>query len=147
MSEDCLARDDELVAVHKHSSASYTTRASELTGNVPNQPVVAPGSRRDFLQALQLLDSKLNFRHVRFKRNRFEVVPLHLSCPHDTWIRVFGEMRGAETRDTAADNSGVQVWEHHCSDGAVTCIGYLFERSPGVSWVVVVRVCLPRMAA
>ena len=147
MSEDCLARDDELVAVHEHSSASYTTRASAVVGIEPVVSASSPGSRRDFLQALQLLDSKLNFRHVRFKRNRFEVVPLHLSCPHDTWAQVFGQMRGAEPRDTAAGNPGVQVWEHHCSDGAVTCIGHLFERSPGVRWVVVVRVCLPRMAA
>jgi len=148
MPKDRVARDDELVAVHEHSSASYVTRASAVAGiEEPAMSAASAGSRRDFLQALQMLDSKLNFHHVRFTRNRFEVVPLHLSCPQDMWVQVFGEMRGAETHDSAADNSGVQVWEHRCSDGAVTCIGHLFERSPGARWVVVVRVCLPRIAA
>jgi hypothetical protein len=42
---------------------------------------------------------------------------------------------------------GVHVWEHHCTDGQVMCMGHLLERSPGVRWMVVVRVCLPGAAA
>ena len=147
MSEDCLARDDELVAVHEHSSASYTTRAAELTKIEPTLPVTAPGSRRDFLQALLLLDSGLSFGQIQAKRSLFEVMPVHLSCPHETWAEVFGEMQGADAQESTADRPGVQVWEHHCTDGPVTCIGHLFDRSPGVGWVVVVRVCLPKAAA
>lgn len=148
MSENCLARNDELAdGVQEKSSTSYTTRASELTRTGAALPVAAPGSRRDFLRAVQLLGGGLNVRKVRGKRDLFEVVPVHLSCPHETWVKVFGEVRGPEEQETAAGNPGVHVWEHPCADGRVTCIGHLFERSPGVPWVVLVRVCLPRAAA
>jgi hypothetical protein len=143
-----LARNNGLDdGVQERSSSSYTTRASELTGAEPTLPVTVPGSRRDFLQALQLLDSGLSVRQIQAKRSLFDVMPVHLSCPHETWAQVFGEMQCANAQESAADNPGVQVWEHHCTDGPVTCIGHLFERSPGVGWVVVVRVCLPGAAA
>ncbi len=143
-----LARNNGLdEGVQERSSSSYTTRASELTRAEPTLPVTVPGSRRDFLQALQLLDSGLSVRQIQAKRTLFDVMPVHLSCPHETWAEVFGEMQGDDAQESAADNPGVQVWEHHCTDGPVTCIGYLFERSPGVGWVVVVRVCLPGAAA
>jgi hypothetical protein len=143
-----LARNSGLAdGDQERSSSSYTTRASELTITEPTLPVTVPGSRRDFLQALQLLDSGLSVRQIQAKRSLFEVMPVHLSCPHETWAEVFGEMRGGDAQESAADNPGVQSWEHHCTDGPVTCIGHLFERSPGVAWVVVVRVCLPGAAA
>jgi hypothetical protein len=133
--------------VQQKSSSSYTTRASELTRSEPTLPVTASGSRRDFLQALQLLDSGLSVGQIQAKRSLFDVMPVHLSCPHETWAEVFGEMEGADAQESAADNPGVQVWEHHCTDGPVTCIGHLSERSPGIRWMVVVRVCLPGTAA
>jgi hypothetical protein len=148
MSENRLARNDGPAdGVQEKSSSSYATRASELTGTVSSLPVATPGSRRDFLQALQLLDGGLSVGQIQAKRSLFEVLPVHLSCPHETWATVFGEMQGVDAPHSAADNPNIQIWEHRCTDGPVTCIGHLFERSPGVGWVVLVRVCLPRVAA
>jgi hypothetical protein len=148
MSGNSLTKNDAPTdGVQENSSSGYTTRASELTRIEISLPVTAPGSRRDFLQALQLLDSGLGVGQVQAKRRPFEVLPVHLSCPHETWARVFGEMQGVDVPQSSADTPGIQVWEHHCTDGPVTCIGHLFERSPGVGWVVVVRVCLPKAAA
>ena len=148
MPEYRFARNNGLDdGVQQKSSSSYTRRASELTRAEPTLPVTVPGSRRDFLQALHLLDSGLSVGQIQAKRSLFEVMPVHLSCPDETWVKVFGEMQGANAQESAADNPGVQVWIHHCTDGPVTCIGHLFERSPGVGWVMVVRVCLPGAAA
>jgi hypothetical protein len=148
MSGNSLAENDAPAdGVQDKSCSSYAARASELTRTEPTLPITAPGSRRDFLQALQLLDSGSSVGQVQIKRSRFEVLPVHLSCSHETWARVFGEMQDVDAPQSPADHPSVQIWEHQCTDGPVTCIGHVFERSPGLGWVVLVRVCLPRTAA
>jgi hypothetical protein len=69
-------------------------------------------------------------------------VPVHVSCSRAHWTEVFGEPECTEEVGSPAAKDSLYLWKHFCTDGPITCIGHLFVRWPGVSWVVVVRISL-----
>jgi hypothetical protein len=100
----------------------------------------APGSRADFLQALQQLGAEPELHRLQSSRNARRMMRVHVSCSYENWIKVFGE---PECVEEIVVSKHVQYrWKHFCTDGAITCVGHLFEQSPGVSWVVVMRVMI-----
>ncbi len=98
-------------------------------------------SQQDFLQALQLLGGKPRLGRYRSGDWGRRALPVCVSCSYRAWLSLFGEPQEVETNGSSS-RVVVHTWRHCCTDGPVTCIGRLFERSSGVQWVVLVRVCL-----
>ena len=101
-----------------------------------------PGSRADFLQALQQLGAEPELRRLQSGRNTRRMMRVHVSCSKDDWVKVFGEPECVEEIVVPSVRHVQYRWKHRCSDGSVTCVGHLFEQSLGVSWVVVMRVMI-----
>ncbi len=100
-----------------------------------------PGSRGDFLQALQLLGAEPAIRRLHHRQARW-TVPVHVSCAHEVWTDVFGPPAVIEDCGSVPARHLFQRWKHFCSNGPITCTGHLFERKPGNRWVVVLSVSL-----
>ncbi len=94
------------------------------------------------MQALRLLGAKLGFRRQINALSALLTAPVHVSCSRETWTTVFGEPDCIEAIGDSMAKDSLYLWKHFCTDGPITCIGHLFERWPGESWVVVVRVSL-----
>jgi hypothetical protein len=122
--------------------ASFAFKAARVSGvpwfHVPH----VPGSRSDFLQALQQLGAGPEIHRLRDSRRRRPTRRVHISCSEDNWTEIFGQPQCIEETVGSAPKPGLHRWTHWCSDGSVTCIGHLFEHSPGVPWVVVMRVTI-----
>lgn len=117
------------------SNAAWTCGAGGFRGTPE------PGSRADFMQALQLLGARLESCQGMDGRTARLAVPVHVSCSRHKWAAAFGEpdcVQGGR----AAGAKDLHLWKHFCTDGPITCIGHRFERRPGEGWVIVVRVCL-----
>jgi hypothetical protein len=63
-----------------------------------------------------------------------------VSCPQDLWIETFGKPRNITQHYDLAMHLSFQAWHQTSADGPLTCVGHLFERSPGVPWVTVSRI-------
>jgi hypothetical protein len=128
---------------HLASVESFTARAMRIVGARPALKGV-PGNRnrRDFIQALRLLEAEGQVEVFQIGEFLPRMVRTHVSCPSETWEGVFGVPEDVEQYSLSPSRSAVHVWRQTCATGPVRCIGHLFERSSGVRWVVVVRVVL-----
>jgi hypothetical protein len=78
--------------------------------------------------------------------DRLGVRVIQFSRPYELWKREFGEVQIVPP--APGDRSGqIQTWEFGCSDGRVLCVGQVYERTPGVPWVTIVRVCVAAASA
>jgi hypothetical protein len=100
------------------------------------------GSQHDFIQALHALQGADGCDSLLAKHPSGNLIPVHISCPHGTWVDLFGDLHSVTEHHTVSARLPVHVWQHHCDDGPVTCIGHLFERSPNHQWVVLMRISL-----
>lgn len=132
------ARGQTLMGNHAESFAFRAACASGAMGVRFSQ---APGSRGDFLQALQLLGAGPTIRRLHQRRARW-TVPVHVSCAYEVWTRIFGPPAVIEDCGNAPLRHLFQRWKHFCSNGPITCTGHLFEQKPGTRWVVVLSVSL-----
>lgn len=128
-----------LIATEEYDG-SYAFRAARLRNTRGFRVAHDPGSRGDFIQALQLLGTNPEVRRLLASRTPCLTVPVHLSCSRANWTEVFGEPGRIEEGGAAKDS--LYLWKHSCTDGPITCLGYLFEQRPGEGWVVVVRISL-----
>jgi hypothetical protein len=123
-------------------SNGFVRRALAISGRSPFGVAASSArTRRDFLHALQILGAKSN--RCRLNGDPLpRMIPIHLSCPYQTWLKVFGRPRQLEKHGKPSAGVAVHTWKHECEDGAVTCIGQVSERLPGLRWIVVMRVGL-----
>jgi hypothetical protein len=122
------------------NESSFAFRAALLLGIQGFHVAHEPGSRGDFLQALQQLGAEPRVCRLQSSRNTRKMMPVHLSCSREHWADIFGEPECIEEIPVPKSKYVLYRWKHFCSDGSVTCIGHLFEKSLGVDWVVVMRV-------
>jgi hypothetical protein len=132
--------DNGVCLLDEDYEGSFAFRAALVFGIRGFHVANEPGSRSDFLQALQQLGAEPKVCRLQDGRNTRRMVRVHVSCSRDNWTEIFGEPECVEEIPVAASKHVLYRWKHLCSDGSVTSIGHLFEQSPGVSWVVVMRV-------
>jgi hypothetical protein len=119
---------------------SFAFRAACVSGVQGFHIAHDSGSRADLLQALQQLGAEPTIHRLQSRHNTRRMVRVHVSCSRDTWVEVFGEPECVEEIAVPSAKHVLHLWKHRCSDGSVTCMGHLFEQSPGIHWVVVMRV-------
>jgi hypothetical protein len=119
---------------------SFAFRAAWVLGIRGFHVAHEPGSRRDFLQALQQLGAEPKICRLQDGRHTRRMERVHVSCSHDDWVKVFGGPESVEEISVPVSENVLYRWKHFCSDGLVICIRHLFEQSPGTHWVVVMRV-------
>lgn len=124
------------------NKGSFAFRAALLLGIQGFHVAHEPGSRGDFVQALQQLGAEPSVRRLQSNRSTRRMAQVHVSCPRDHWVEIFGEPECVEEIPVPASQYVLYRWRHFCSDGSVTCIGHLFEQSAGGLWVVVMRVAV-----
>ncbi len=117
---------------------SYSARAAgsalpNLSGTDRWPP---PGSKLDFLTALEILGAR-----VLCMDAGVTVHAVWLHCPGHTWELVFGQLERLTDHRRSADWLPLHTWEHHCTDGSVTCIGHVLEGPFGEAWITLVRIC------
>lgn len=105
----------------------------------PSSSAAPTQSRRDFLQSLELLGARPSLCTASGEKAR-RTLPVLVSCSYGAWRRLFGEPQEVATHNVPSARETISVWRHSCTDGPVTCIGHLSERSPGVRWVILIRV-------
>jgi len=108
-------------------------------------PAPCAKSREDFLAALQTLGAKVGplYRPAASgKIPRRRAYMAFLSCDLETWVRALGEPCEVSQHYDLLTHFPFQAWQQPCADGAVTCVGHLFERAPGRRWVTVARIIL-----
>jgi hypothetical protein len=133
-------RIHELEPLKGTSPKGFVERAKALLGiSTPGPAPVSPGSRRDFLQALQLLGARCYRCRLGPRDPIPRTISIQISCPYQTWLKVFGPPRGLEKHSISSTGVAIHTWKHDCKDGTITCIGQLSERLPGLRWVVVMR--------
>jgi hypothetical protein len=130
--------------VGDRSHLGYTEKASAALGvpSVVGGSIAANGSEHDFFRALETLGAKSTIRRLAARDAAYRIVPVHVSCPYETWVNVFGEPESVTENHTTPTRLAVQVWEHRCEEGPVTCVGHIFDHLSGFKWVVLVRVGL-----
>ncbi len=121
---------------------SFAFRAARVSGIRGFHVAHDPGSRGDFLQALQLLGAEPKISRLQSSRSTCRIMRVHIGCSRDNWVEIFGEPECIEDSVVPSTKQVLNLWKHSCSDGLVTLIGHLFEQSPGVRWVVVARITL-----
>ncbi|HUT90790.1 MAG TPA: hypothetical protein VMY37_14900 [Thermoguttaceae bacterium] len=119
----------------------YTSRAltSLDASSANNERVSEEDSRNDFFRALKIVEAESSVRHLRAVNNVLSILPVHVLCPYETWVNVFGEPESVVEYHAPSARLAVKVWKHACLDGPVTCVGHICERFPGAWWVVLVR--------
>ena len=122
---------------------SFTERALEAVGarDASGEPRFVRGSLHDFVHAVHVLGAGTNRGRIPLDVAA-RILRVHVGCPYDTWLKVFGEPENLEAMAADSGDLPLYVWRHACSDGPVTCIGHLYERTPGMKWVLAVRVSL-----
>jgi hypothetical protein len=125
-------------AVLGYRNDGYAGRAARACGARFARVVHDAGCRNDFLQALHLLGAGRTFDKLRSHLT----MPVHLACSLTTWTEVFGEPACLEEIRALSSRQLLHRWRHTCSDGPITCVGHLFEQSPGVQRVVLTRISL-----
>lgn len=122
---------------------SFSFRAARASGIRRFRVNHTPGSRGDFLEALQQLGAEPKIERLQNRRNIYRMMRVHVTCSREEWSAIFGEPECVEETVMPSSKHLLHLWKHTCSDGSVTCIGHLFEQSPGIQRVVVMRVtCL-----
>jgi hypothetical protein len=91
-------------------------------------------SRADFLREIQSLGSGR-----RSQPANSDILPVHVSCPYETWTNVFGEPESVIEYHEVPTRLAVQVWKHPCADGPVSCVGHIYEHPSGSKWVIAFR--------
>jgi hypothetical protein len=66
-----------------------------------------------------------------------EVQAVFVSCPLRTWVAVFGKPRRVRPHFDRTGAKRACSWEQDSSEGPVRCLGYIFERFPGIHWIIV----------
>jgi hypothetical protein len=66
-----------------------------------------------------------------------EVQTVFVSCPLGNWVAMFGEPQCIHLRFDLPSAKWECSWEQQLPSGPVGCVGYIFERSPGVNWIIV----------
>ncbi len=120
------------------SPPSLATRALKASGVRATLPLPPPGSREDFLCALELLGARLVPRGGS-SEERPRTWAAHLSCPYRTWVRVFGPPQDVQWSHKGGNRVPLCAWTHEYAGRSLTCVGHLFERSPGKRWVLLAR--------
>lgn len=133
-------RENGICLLDENYDGSFAFRAALVLGIRGFHVAHEPGSRGDFLQAMQQLGAEPKVCRLHDDRNIRRMVRIHVSCSRPDWVTVFGEPEDIEEIPVAASKNVLYRWRHSCSDGLVTCIGHLFEQSPGMDWMVVMRV-------
>ena len=131
------AHDDAPPVSFVERALRISGKKASATGKIP-----PPRSHRDFVRALQVLGAKSKRYRMGSDDPMPRTIPLHISCPYRTWVKVFGMPRQLEKHGRPSARTAIHLWKHQCEDGSVTCIGQLSERLPGLRWVVVMRVGL-----
>jgi hypothetical protein len=142
-----LPAEEPIEAVYRASVPSlegFMAKALKISGKTASAlgKTLAYRRRRDFVRALNILGATSKFYRLGSNDPLPRTVPLHISCPYQTWIKVFGRPEDVEKHSAGATPLGIHLWKHSCNDGPVTCIGQISERLPGLRWIVVVRVGL-----
>ncbi len=119
---------------------SFAYRAARLYGIRGLAIAHEPGSRADLAQALQLLGASPGVRRLMRRRTNRLTMKMHVSCPRDDWEEVLGEVECTDEGLHPRVKDSWHRWKYFCTDGPITFHGHLFERQPGVPWVVAVRV-------
>lgn len=117
----------------------YTKNALSLRkgfqGNVKKSD---PGSRADFMQAVEMLGG--TFGH-KMNEGGITKYQLALQCDLGTWTQVFGEPAKLSDGYDSFTKRKYQRWRHTCTDGPVTIHGNLIPRQQG-SVLQCTRLCL-----
>jgi hypothetical protein len=135
-----FAQGDDVVV-----RASYTAKALAISSGKMSaiDRSCQPGSRGDFIRALEVLGKRLTKQDYHFKLHERaiddEQVAL-LRCPYSTWVGVFGSPRNIEEPSTSP-LFPVQVWRYECTDGPIECVGHQVNALDGRRWVTFVRLC------
>ncbi len=66
-----------------------------------------------------------------------EIQTVFVSCSMKNWVALFGKPHALRLHFDLPSAQWQYTWEQHLSSGLVHCLGYIFERSPGVNWVIV----------
>ena len=135
-----MTPDTSVCLLDEDYEGSFAFRAALVSGAEGFHITHEPGTRGDFLQALQQLGAEPRIRRLQKHCNDRQMMQVHVSCSRDHWVEVFGEPEGVEEITVSSSKYVLYRWKHSCSDCSVTCIGHLFEKSPGIHWVVVMRV-------
>ena len=138
------AGEEAVCLLDEDNEGSFAFRAALVLGIQGFHVAHDPGSRGDFLQALQQLGAEPKICRLQDRRNSCRMVRVHVSCFRGDWVKVFGEPENVEEIPVPVSENALYRWKHFCSDGSVTCVGHLFEQSPGVCRVVVMRVMVLR---
>lgn len=104
------------------------------------------GSIADFIQLLRDIGARpaaLYTHHDPDHPGSEEIQTLFASCSRETWERGFGRPENIVDHHALGTNMPVQTWDQQCSDGRVKCIGHLFQRFSGDSWVILARIAVP----
>ena len=92
-----------------------------------------PGSRSDFLRALESLGAMLEATTCPEA-----AVRVRFQCVLDDWVRFFGEIRViGENVSLGGGATDFQAWSCQCADGPVLCIGFRYRGRSGRDYVVV----------
>jgi hypothetical protein len=122
------------------SFSEQALRAIAAAG-AATEPPFSRGSRKDFVRAVRLLQPEFGDGSPQLTSTP-RTIRVHVSCSYKSWVRVFGELEDVEAAGATPTRTSLYVWKHRCTDGVVTCVGHLLERSPGVKWMVIVRLAL-----
>jgi hypothetical protein len=125
---------------------SYTARALALSGPAEEAHVQSspPGSRADFIQALEVLSTKMESGGCRFDVGSLEIEQVQvafLRCPREVWCEVFGEPERVVEHRESLPMFPIEVWEYECTDGPIECVGLQVDDLYGKRWVTFVRLC------
>ena len=111
------------------------------------------GNLRDLsLQMLRPLGGSVGvnyYCHDTLASGVQEIQTVFVSCPLKTWVAMFGEPQQVCLHFDLPTVKWECSWEQHLPTGHVRCLGYIFERSPGVNWIIVkqFRISRPPFAA
>jgi hypothetical protein len=99
------------------------------------------GNLRDLsLQMLRPLGGSVGvnyFCHDTLASSIQEIQTVFVSCAMKSWVALFGEPQAVRLHFDPPSAQWQYSWEQHLPGGLVHCLGYIFERSPGVNWVIV----------
>ncbi|MFZ1933989.1 MAG: hypothetical protein WCB27_19120 [Thermoguttaceae bacterium] len=108
------------------------------------------GNLRDLsLQMLRPLGGSIGVNYYRrdsLASGIQEIQTVFVSCPLRSWAAVFGEPQQVHLHFDLPTAQWECSWEQHLPNGLVRCVGYIFERSPGVNWIIVKQFNISRPA-
>ncbi len=147
-SNESMAAQVAVVPQDRDATGETASDGYPAAGAQPRATTAHPRrSQGDFLKAIKSLGYGPDVNHAPLVADAsLKARPrvhhrAYVSCPLETWTEVFGNPKGIEEYGGRPKSRlPLNVWQHSCADGPIMCIGHLFERSPGVPWVVTFRV-------